>query len=238
MIDINKVMNQITNKPVYYGLIAMLLTFYGPRLHPKLPVEIVNLFSNNYFRFAIILLIIYTSNRDLQTALMITVAFFLVMSLSNSCHCHNVLREKFGFNENFSDMNQLDNFFEEYRDNEDGWDEKTPEAIESKSDKKNTNKNSAIDNYVNIAREKFGGIVDNVKNQLEKYTERPGLNENFENVNVDFTNPPSDETSENEGDGFFNFKSIESYTDNGALHENLENYEKNISNVINKYKSL
>ena len=35
MIDINKVMNQITNKPVYYGLIAMLLTFYGPRLHPK-----------------------------------------------------------------------------------------------------------------------------------------------------------------------------------------------------------
>ncbi len=268
MIDINKVMNQITNKPVYYGLIAMLLTFYGPRLHPKLPVEIVNLFNNNYFRFIIILLIIYTSNKDLQTAIMITIAFFLVMSLSNSCHCHNVLREKFGFNENFSDMNRLDQFFEEYKDHGDGggnedenmdeddddWDEDAPEAVESKSkkedsdedsseavesksEKKDSNENS-LDNYVNLAKEKFGGLVSNVKNQLEKYTQRPDLNENFENVNVDFTNPPSDETSENDGDGFFNFKSIESYENNRTLHENLENYENNISNVINKYKSL
>ena len=52
MIDINKVMNQITIKPVYRGLIAVLLTFYGPRLHPKLPVEIVDLFNNSYFRFS------------------------------------------------------------------------------------------------------------------------------------------------------------------------------------------
>lgn len=274
MIDINKVMNQITNKPVYYGLIAMLLTFYGPRLHPKLPVEIVNLFNNNYFRFVIILLIIYTSNKDLQTSLMISIAFFLVMSLSNSCHCHNVLREKFGYNENFSDMKRLDQFFEEYKDHdanndndnktvnldagesgnddaeqddvdeneeEDDWDENSPEAVESKSEKDSTEKDSAentLDTYVNMAKEKFGGLVNGVKDQLEKYTQRPSLNENFENVNVDFTNPPKDETSENDGDGFFNFKSIESYNDNETLHENLENYENNISNVINKYKSL
>ena len=259
MIDINKVMNQITNKPVYYGLIAMLLTFYGPRLHPKLPVEIVNLFNNSYFRFAVILLIIYTSNKDLQTALMITIAFFLIMSLSNSCHCHNVLREKFGFNENFSDMKRLDQFFEEYKDNdekdkdvegdetiesdegdedeeEEDWDKDSPEA--KKDDSKDDSKEKSLDNYVNLAKEKFGGIINGVKDQLEKYTERPALNENFENVNVDFTNPPDDETSENVGDGFLNFKSIESYKNNGTLHENLENYENNISNVINKYKSL
>ena len=276
MIDINKVMNQITNKPVYYGLIAMLLTFYGPRLHPKLPDGIVNLFNNNYFRFVIILLIIYTSNKDLQTSLMISIAFFLVMSLSNSCHCHNVLREKFGYNENFSDMKRLDQFFEEYKDHdanndndnktvnldagesenddaeqddvdeneeEDDWDENSPEAeaVESKSEKDSTKKDSTentLDTYVNMAKEKFGGLVNGVKDQLEKYTQRPSLNENFENVNVDFTNPPKDETSEDDGDGFFNFKSIESYNDNETLHENLENYENNISNVINKYKSL
>lgn len=273
MIDINKVMNQITNKPVYYGLIAMLLTFYGPRLHPKLPVEIVDLFNNSYFRFAVILLIIYMSNKDLQTALMITIAFFLVMSLSNSCHCHNVLREKFGFNENFSDMKRLDNFFEEYKDHskneveaddedevedegedDEDWDEKSPEANDSKSEAKDDSKSEAkddskseakdnskqnsLDTYVNMAREKFGGLVNGVKDQLEKYTERPALNETFENVNVDFTNPPTHETSENEGDGFFNFKSIETYDNNSTLHENLENYENHISNVINKYKSL
>ena len=56
-------------------------------------VEMIDLLNNSYFRFAVILLIIYMSNKDLQTALMITIAFFLVMSLSNSCHCHNVLRK-------------------------------------------------------------------------------------------------------------------------------------------------
>lgn len=116
MIDISKVLDKLTNKPIYYGLIAMLLTIYGPRLHPKLPDGIRDLFNNNYFRFAIITLIIYLSNRDLQLALLISITFIISMSLSNSCHCHEVLKEKIGLNESFSSFDTISEFYEEFAD--------------------------------------------------------------------------------------------------------------------------
>ena len=114
MINLNKVLDTLTEKPIYYGLIAMLLTIYGPRLHPKLPDGIRDLFNNDYFRFSIIAIIIYLSNRDLQLALLISIMFVIIMSLSNSCHCHDVLQEKFGLKESFSDFDTISEFYEEF----------------------------------------------------------------------------------------------------------------------------
>jgi len=118
MINLNNVLKKLTDKPIYYGLIAIFLTIYGPRLHPKLPDGIRELFNNNIFRFAIITLIIYLSNRDLQLALIIALTFIIIMSLSNSCHCHEVLREKFGLNENYSDFDTLSEFYEGFENKE------------------------------------------------------------------------------------------------------------------------
>jgi hypothetical protein len=115
MINLNNVLKKLTDKPIYYGLMAVFLTIYGPRLHPKLPDGIRELFNNNIFRFAIITLIIYLSNRDLQLALIIALTFIIIMSLSNSCHCHEVLREKFGLNENYSDFDTLSEFYEDFQ---------------------------------------------------------------------------------------------------------------------------
>ena len=120
MINLNNVLKKLTDKPIYYGLMAVFLTIYGPRLHPKLPDGIRELFNNNTFRFAIITLIIYLSNRDLQLALIIALTFIIIMSLSNSCHCHEVLREKFGLNENYSDFDTLSEFYEDFENKEDG----------------------------------------------------------------------------------------------------------------------
>ena len=82
MINLNNVLKKLTDKPIYYGLIAIFLTIYGPRLHPKLPDGIRELFNNNIFRFAIITLIIYLSNRDLQLALIIALTFIIIMRIT------------------------------------------------------------------------------------------------------------------------------------------------------------
>ena len=40
---------KLLKSPILYGILAIFLTMYGPRLHPKLPVPVRNLFNNNYF---------------------------------------------------------------------------------------------------------------------------------------------------------------------------------------------
>ena len=86
------------NKDIIYAIIALFLAMYGPRLHPKLPEFINKLFNNNYFRFCVILLIAYLSNKNLQLSLIIAVGFCLILSLANS----NDIIEKFNidYNEN------------------------------------------------------------------------------------------------------------------------------------------
>ena len=56
---VSNLLTSITSTPLMYGLIAMILAMYGPRLPPKLPDSVRQLFNNNVFRFGVILLIIY-----------------------------------------------------------------------------------------------------------------------------------------------------------------------------------
>ena len=151
MINLNKVLDTLTEKPIYYGLIAMLLTIYGPRLHPKLPDGIRDLFNNDYFRFSIIAIIIYLSNRDLQLALLISIMFVIIMSLSNSCHCHDVLQEKFGLKESFSDFDTISEFYEEFNNGsgneDDGGNEEEEEDLPENQVQNSTDDN-ADDNAV------------------------------------------------------------------------------------------
>ena len=57
--------NSLSQKPIMYGVLGMLLGFYGPRLNPSLPTNIKNLFENSLFRFLIIAVIICVSTKDL-----------------------------------------------------------------------------------------------------------------------------------------------------------------------------
>tara|TARA_B110000208_G_C11619771_1_gene376782 strand:+ start:255 stop:731 length:477 start_codon:yes stop_codon:yes gene_type:complete len=81
---LEKIMKVIMDNELYYGLLVLFLAMYGPRLSPKLPGPIKNLFNNNLFRFVIIVLIIFISNKDLKSALIITILFITFISLTSS----------------------------------------------------------------------------------------------------------------------------------------------------------
>ena len=108
---VDSTLSGVLSNPAYYGILAIFLAMYGPRLSPKLPPSIRNLFINNYFRFVVILLIIYMSNNDLSLALIITIGFILVMSLANS----QTMEENFTQNnkEGFSDFDSIREFYDE-----------------------------------------------------------------------------------------------------------------------------
>lgn len=103
--------DQLLNHQILYPILALFLAMYGPRLQPKLPKELRNLFNNNFFRFIVIMLIAYLSSENLQLSLIIALAFCLIMSYTNT---QEVL-EKFentinkSNNENFSDYTVLMN---------------------------------------------------------------------------------------------------------------------------------
>ena len=64
MSSLQKIMDNLVNDPMSYSFLAIFLAMYGPHLHPKLPKMVRDLFNNKTFRFAVLVLIIYMSNRD------------------------------------------------------------------------------------------------------------------------------------------------------------------------------
>lgn len=94
-----KMLSQNIENPIVYGIIAVFIGMYGPRLAPKLPDSIMNLFKNEYFRFAIMLLVVYVSSRDLQLSLLIGLGFLVVVSIGNYAlleeSFENMVRERF-----------------------------------------------------------------------------------------------------------------------------------------------
>lgn len=99
MDSMEKMLSQNIENPIVYGIIAVFIGMYGPRLAPKLPDSIMNLFKNEYFRFAIMLLVVYVSSRDLQLSLLIGLGFLVVVSIGNYAlleeSFENMVRERF-----------------------------------------------------------------------------------------------------------------------------------------------
>ena len=77
MNTVDKFISNLLENPIYYGILALFLSIYGPRLHPKLPPVIKDLFNNSVFRFVIIALIAYISSEDLTISLILSIAFLL-----------------------------------------------------------------------------------------------------------------------------------------------------------------
>ena len=89
---------ELLKNPVLYGLIAVFLAVYGPRLHPRLPKNIRKLFNSNWFRLLIILLIVFLSSHDLKLSLLVTLAFLLILMLVDGAdireHFENSLKKE------------------------------------------------------------------------------------------------------------------------------------------------
>lgn len=64
-----------------FGLLALFITLYGPRLSPKLPEPIQELFEKTWFRAAVMFLAVYLAQRDFRVSLLVTVVFLVLMNI-------------------------------------------------------------------------------------------------------------------------------------------------------------
>jgi hypothetical protein len=79
-----KYIESTLENPIFYAILAIFLAIYGPRLHPRLPKNIRNLFNMSWFRVLIILLIVFLSSHDLKLSLLVSLAFLLILMMSDA----------------------------------------------------------------------------------------------------------------------------------------------------------
>jgi hypothetical protein len=96
----DKVTNVMTNN-IVATIVAVFITLYAATLTKyKLPDFIQKLFNNTFFRLLIIALIAYRATQDPQSAILVAVAFVLIMNILNK----QEIDEGFRQIENFAQM--------------------------------------------------------------------------------------------------------------------------------------
>lgn len=76
---VNSIMAPVFDNPYLSGFIKLSLVMFGGLAAPKISPKHGYLFSNTYFRLLIMILIIWTFNRDPSLAIIIAVTYFMVM---------------------------------------------------------------------------------------------------------------------------------------------------------------
>ena len=71
------------NNVYFSSLVSLVLALYAATAAPKLPEPIAQLFENTLFKMVFMSLILYMSGRNLQMAIMISVAFTVTMIMLN-----------------------------------------------------------------------------------------------------------------------------------------------------------
>ena len=97
-----KILKNLLNGPYVYAVIVLIIGIYGPRLSPRLPNSVRDLFNNAFFRFVILTLVVYLSNKNLYVALIISISFVLLLNLANSLEVEEHFVKKYA--ENFSEF--------------------------------------------------------------------------------------------------------------------------------------
>ena len=72
------------------AILTVFLVMYGPRLQPRLPNGLKALFNNALFRGIVLFLIIYISQKDIVSALVITIVFVVTI---NILHSHDIFNK-------------------------------------------------------------------------------------------------------------------------------------------------
>lgn len=90
--DLKKLLNTevLLKNSWLVAILTIFLVMYGPRLQPGVPTGLKSLFDNPLFRGAILFLIIYISQRDIVSALVITIIFVVTI---NILHSNNILQK-------------------------------------------------------------------------------------------------------------------------------------------------
>jgi hypothetical protein len=81
MENVEKALKGYLNNPAILGLAMALTIMYGPRLSPKLPSPLRNLFDMGIFRFLVMVLVIYLGSYDIRLSLLVAILFVIVMDV-------------------------------------------------------------------------------------------------------------------------------------------------------------
>ncbi len=76
-------LENILGSTYFFGILALFVVIYGPRLSPTLPEGVRNLFNSQAFRALVVFFILYNSNRELGIvmAIVLTVIFVVIINL-------------------------------------------------------------------------------------------------------------------------------------------------------------
>jgi len=248
-IDIKK----LTSNPMLYGLLSMFLSMYGPRLSPKLPPVIKDMFNNKYFRFCIILLITYLTSKNLQLALIVSIGFCLITSYTNSKDVEETFLSE--IRENYSDFDTIRDINENFNIQEENIDEEN-EQNDMNSDNEQNNMNSDNEqNDMNSDNEQNDMNSDNEQNDMNSDNEQNDMNLDNEQNNMNLDNEQNNMNLDNDSDlngnkavmhltyndiKTGNQKSIKLNCNaniNKENFSNMKNIENKIINSVNKYKN-
>ncbi len=212
--------------PIVYGLLAVVLAVYGPKLKPTLPNFAKNLLNNNIFRFVILLVIMMISYKDIQLALIVSLAFLLLLSIAN---CQEVKENYFNYKaEQFEDLQQsIRGFYEtegfEDMKNTNKKDSKKEESKKSDDKKDSKKEESKKSDDKKVVVEKDNTIVHDDKKEENKKSKIGDAVGNLINAIA--------ESSKSE-----KFDNYEHFQSEPASQIQMEEYENFLQRTIDSYK--
>jgi hypothetical protein len=73
--------NSVIKNRYLFSLLVLFTAIYGPRLQPRLPTSVRQLFNNPWFRSLIMFIVVFIARRDIKVSIFVTVAFISVLYL-------------------------------------------------------------------------------------------------------------------------------------------------------------
>jgi hypothetical protein len=75
-------LEDILGSTYFFGILALFVVIYGPRLSPALPESVRNLFNSQAFRALVVFFILFNSNRNLGMVMSIVIAVIFIVIIN------------------------------------------------------------------------------------------------------------------------------------------------------------
>jgi hypothetical protein len=105
------VLKPLVDQPTIFTFVSLFLILYGSMAKPKLPVMIRQMFDYSLFRFLILSLILWRSNKDIKSSLLLAIGFVLTMQILNKQKTEelidNIIYKQYTNVENFTENENI-----------------------------------------------------------------------------------------------------------------------------------
>jgi hypothetical protein len=103
----NFALKPLVDSPTLFTFISLFMILYVSSAKPKLPVIIRQMFDNGVFRFVVLSLILWRSNKDIKSSIMLAMGFILTLQIANKQKTedmiNNIIYKQYKNMENFTD---------------------------------------------------------------------------------------------------------------------------------------